>query len=83
MQPYGGRKDHHICEFPAEPKQLALDISKNHFSLDRNGQIGLSEAPGLGIEINEEGLSKYLVDVEIHVVGQQIFKSPNFAAAGT
>ncbi len=81
LQPYAGMKDHHICEFPAEPKQLALDISRNHFSLDQNGQIDLSETPGLGIEINEEGLADYLVDVEIHVGGNRIFKGPTFRAS--
>ena len=83
LQPYAGRKDHHVCEFSAQPKQLALDISKNHFLLDQNGQIGLSEASGLGIEINQEGLSGYLVDVETHVACKQIFRAPNFCAAGT
>ena len=73
LQPYAGNKQDHICEFPAMPKQLALDITKNHFSLDKNGQIHVPVAPGLGVEVNEEGFADYLVEVEITSNGKNLY----------
>ena len=73
LQPYAGKAADHICEFPAMPKQLALDITQNHFALDSDGKIHLSDAPGLGIEINDKVFENYLVEVEISANGKRLF----------
>ena len=78
LQPYAGLKAHEICEYPGQPKSLALDITKSHLALDQNGQIKAPEAPGLGMEINLEALNSYLVDVSIEVNGQNLYKTPQF-----
>jgi len=78
LQPYAGLKAHVICEYPGQPKSLALDITKSHLLLDQNGQIKAPEAPGLGMEINLEALKSYLVDVSIEVNGQNLFKTTQF-----
>ena len=77
LQPYAGLKSHEICEYPGQPKSLALDITKSHLELDPNGQIKAPEAPGLGMEINLDALNSYLVDVSIQVNGKQIFYTPS------
>jgi L-alanine-DL-glutamate epimerase-like enolase superfamily enzyme len=76
LQPYAGLKTHEICEFPGQPKSLALDITTSHLELDQNGQIKAPETPGLGMEINHEALKSYLVDISIEVNGNQIFRTP-------
>ena len=77
LQPYAGLKSHEICEYPGQPKSLALDITKSYLELDPNGQIKAPEAPGLGMEINLDALNAYLVDVSIQVNGKQIFHTPS------
>jgi L-alanine-DL-glutamate epimerase-like enolase superfamily enzyme len=76
LQPYAGLKDHTICEYPLAPKQLAVDLTANHIVPDAEGTIALPDAPGLGIEVNEEALRRYRVDVEIVVEGRRLFRSP-------
>ena len=78
LQPYAGLKNHEICEYPGQPKSLALDITKTHLEPDKNGQVKAPEAPGLGIDINVEGLTNYLVDVSIEVNGRNLYQTPKF-----
>ena len=79
LQPYAGLKNHEICEYPGKPKSLALDITKTRLEPDKNGQVSAPETPGLGIDINVEELTKYLVYVSIVVNGKQIFHTPSFS----
>lgn len=76
LQPFAGIEADVICEYPVEPKQLALDITTEHLLPDANGQINVLERPGLGLEPNKEGLKPYLVDTEIKVNGQVIYRTP-------
>jgi len=76
MQPYAGLEDHRICEFPALPKPLALELSQNHLRPDRNGEISAPDAPGLGIEVSPAGVRKYLQEVDIQVNGRTLFSTP-------
>lgn len=78
LQPFAGIEEDVICEYPVEPKQLATDITKNHLALDDNGQVNVPEAPGLGIDVNTEGIGQYIVDVEISVTGEKIYRTPQF-----
>jgi L-alanine-DL-glutamate epimerase-like enolase superfamily enzyme len=76
MQPYAGLADHRICEFPAMPKPLALELSENHLAPDRNGEIAAPDAPGLGIAVSPAGVRKYLQQVDIRVNGRTLFSTP-------
>jgi L-alanine-DL-glutamate epimerase-like enolase superfamily enzyme len=76
IQPYAGLAAHDICEYPAQPKQLALDITRNYLVPDGNGQVQVPDAPGLGMDVNLEGLRSYLVDTEIKVGGQVLYRTP-------
>lgn len=76
LQPFAGFQDDYICEYPAAPKQLALDITRNHITPDANGFIRAPEAPGLGMEIAVDQLKPYLVETEIKVANQVIYQTP-------
>lgn len=78
VQPYAGLAEHRICEYPAAPKQLALDITTNHLVPDGNGELSLPDAPGLGMEINVAGLPRYLVETDITVGGRILYSTPRF-----
>ena len=76
LQPMAGIRDAVICEYPVELKDVAYALSHEHLELDGNGQINLPDVPGLGITPNLEGIRKYLVDVEIKVNGEELYRTP-------
>ena len=73
MQPFAGLADHRICEYPAMPKPLAVEMTANHLKPDANGEIAAPDAPGLGITVSAAGARKYLQDVDIRVNGRTLF----------
>lgn len=77
LQPFAGLENDLICEYPVEPKQLALDITTGQIALNKNGEVAVPEKPGLGIEINTKALKQYLVDTEIFIKGKQIYSTPD------
>jgi L-alanine-DL-glutamate epimerase-like enolase superfamily enzyme len=77
LQPFAGSERDTICEYPVEPRQLALDITREHLLPDAAGQIHLPDAPGLGVTPNLEAIAPYLVDVEIRVKGRTLYKTPS------
>jgi L-alanine-DL-glutamate epimerase-like enolase superfamily enzyme len=78
LQPYAGLAEHTICEYPAAPKALAVDLTRNHLRPDASGQVQIPDAPGLGIEINPQVVHQYQVPLEIHVSGRCLYTSPCF-----
>lgn len=76
LQPFAGLADHHICEYPTNLQPLARDLTLDHIAPDANGEIIPPDAPGLGIEINPEALTRYKVDVEIKAKGRTIYSTP-------
>lgn len=79
LQPYAGLRDHVICEYPVEPKSLAGDLTATHLERDADGQIRLPESPGLGVQPDLAAAARYLVDVEIKVAGQVLYRTPSLA----
>ncbi len=75
LQPFAGLRDHRICEYPAQPKQLAVDITVDTLTPDHNGLVFAPDAPGLGIEVDTEAISAYEVPVRIEVGGSVVFES--------
>src|SRR5882762_5841736 len=73
LQPYAGLAEHRICEYPVQPRQLAVDLTRNHLVPDKSGELAISEAPGLGITVDEAALARYRVEVEIKVNGRVLF----------
>jgi L-alanine-DL-glutamate epimerase-like enolase superfamily enzyme len=76
LQPYAGLQAHELCEYPAEPKQLALDITRDHLQRDANGQVRAPDVPGLGLHVDLPALRPYLVETEIRVRGRVIYRTP-------
>lgn len=77
MQAFVGLEEHRLCEYPAFPKQLSFDLSKNHIIPDKNGVILAPDKPGLGIDLDIPALEPYLRKVEILVDNNLIFSSPD------
>lgn len=75
LQPYAGRPDDRICEYPVAAQSLALELTTDHLLPDATGTIHVPQRPGLGIGINVDAIRAYLVDVEIRVRGQLLFES--------
>ena len=68
-----------ICEYPVEPKALAIDITHNHLERDANGQVSLPDAPGLGVRIDVAAAKRYLIPTEIRVGGKTLYETPVLA----
>jgi L-alanine-DL-glutamate epimerase-like enolase superfamily enzyme len=77
LQPYAGLATHTICEYPAAPKPLAVEITRNHLTPDAAGQVRAPDAPGLGMTVNPDALRQYRVDVEIRVGGRTLYATPD------
>ncbi len=76
LQPYAGLRDHVICEYPIEPKALAWDLTTTHLLPDANGEVHVLDAPGLGITPDPATIRKYLVETEIKVNGEVLYRTP-------
>lgn len=76
LQPYAGLAEHDLCEYPTELKSLAFELTREHLTLDMNGQVSVPERPGLGLEPDLEALRIYLVETEIAVGGRVIYTTP-------
>jgi L-alanine-DL-glutamate epimerase-like enolase superfamily enzyme len=82
LQPFAGLAAHEICEFPAEPKALAFELTRNHLMPDGDGLLHLPDAPGLGMEIDPATIARYLVDVEIRAKGEILYRTPDSGSIG-
>ena len=51
-----------LMEFSESQSPLVLDLVKDAPAF-KNGYVGVSDKPGLGIELNEEVVEKYRVDI--------------------
>jgi len=78
MQPFAGLADHTICEYPAAPKALAVELTLNHLAPDGAGQVAAPDAPGLGMQIDGQAVRRYQVAVELRVAGRTLYTSPVF-----
>lgn len=76
LQPFAGLKEDTLCEYPVEPKSLAVELTKEKLLPDSDGQIHLPGALGLGITPDLEAIRKYLVEVEIKVKGEVLYRTP-------
>jgi L-alanine-DL-glutamate epimerase-like enolase superfamily enzyme len=75
LQPFAGHRSG-LCEYPVEPKALAVEMTSTHLQRDASGDISAPDAPGLGIEPDIEALRKYLVPVDIRVHDELIYRTP-------
>lgn len=80
LHPYAGLANHEICEYPVEPKSLAIEATLDHLERDAHGQVRLPERPGVGVRPNLEAAKRYLVDTEIRVGGKTLYRTPELRA---
>ena len=80
VEPYAGLEKHELCEFPAEPKALAFEITSNHLMPGSDGLLRLAEAPGLGMTVDPGTIARYIVDVEIRAKGKTLYRTPTLPA---
>ncbi len=76
LQPYAGLSDHRLCEYPVKPQLMAWEMCATHIAPDSNGKVIVPDAPGLGIDVDPAALKKYMVEVEIKVRGEVLYRSP-------
>jgi L-alanine-DL-glutamate epimerase-like enolase superfamily enzyme len=77
LQPYAGIAEDVICEYPVEPKALAVELTTEHIERDADGLVRAPDRPGLGLFPNINALQKYLVDVEIRIGKQILYRTPD------
>jgi L-alanine-DL-glutamate epimerase-like enolase superfamily enzyme len=73
LQPYAGLAEDRICEYPVQPRQLAVDLTVNHLTPRKDGELALPDGPGLGMTVNPKALETYKVEVEIKVKGKRLY----------
>ncbi len=76
LQPYAGDAADAICEYPVELKPLAWEITREHILPDVDGRVRPPDAPGLGLTPDLAAARRYLLDVEIAVGGQTLYRTP-------
>ena len=76
LAPFAGLERDEICEYPVEPKALALAITSDHLLPDADGLLRVPDGPGLGMTVDIEGVRPYLVDCEIKVGGRVLYATP-------
>jgi L-alanine-DL-glutamate epimerase-like enolase superfamily enzyme len=80
LLPFADMEQFTICEYPVEPKSLALDATFDHIARDANGQITLPARAGLGIRPDLDACRRYLVQTEIRVAGRTLYQTPELRA---
>ena len=76
LQPYAGTAKDVICEYPVEPKQLAIDITSNQLAINDQGEVRVPDSPGLGVTVDTAKLQDYLVDTTITINGVKVYETP-------
>ena len=80
LQPFAGLADHRICEFPVHTRPVAKAFCHGKLWPDADGQLHLPHGPGLGIDVDTDGIRRYLQNVEIRVGGRTLYRTPDPAA---
>ena len=76
LQPFVGHPNDTICEYPVAPKSLATEITVDHIARDADGLVHVPDRPGLGMTIDLDAARRYLVDTEITVGGNVLYRTP-------
>jgi len=80
LQPFAGLERDLICEYPVAPRPLATEITVEHLERDEEGLIHVPERPGLGMTIDIDAARRYLVDVEIRVGPEMLYRTPELTS---
>jgi len=75
LAPYAGVSAAEICEYPVEPSELAARLTLDRLE-PQEGLIHCPARPGLGVEPCLETVRQFLVDVEIKVGTNILYRTP-------
>ncbi len=76
LQPFAGNAKDDICEYPVERKLIGESLVKDRIARDADGMVCAPETPGLGVGPDADVIRRFLVDVEIKVGGEMLYKTP-------
>ena len=76
LQPFAGNARDDICEYPVERKLVGESLVKDRIARDADGMVRAPEAPGLGVVPDADVIRRFLVDVEIKVAGEVLYRTP-------
>ena len=76
LQAYAGLERQDLCEYPMDPSSLSWAICREHLPVSGDGTVKLPDAPGLGIAMDLENVQKHLVDMEIVLGGNVLYRTP-------
>ncbi len=76
MQPFAGSEKDTLCEYPVEQKPVSYQLVVDRIQRDAQGMVRAPEKPGLGVTPNPDTMKRYLVDAEIRVRGEVLYKTP-------
>lgn len=76
LQPFAGYENARYCEYPIAPRAVSWELTANHLERDADGLVRLPDAPGLGLRVRPDTISKYLRSVEIRFEGRQLYATP-------
>lgn len=76
LQPFAGTAKDDICEYPVERKLVGESLVKDRIARDADGMVRAPDAPGLGVQPDADVIRRFLVEVEITVAGEVLYKTP-------
>ncbi|MCA0295635.1 MAG: mandelate racemase/muconate lactonizing enzyme family protein [Actinobacteria bacterium] len=76
LVPYAALPGDLLCEYPVEPSPLARDLTRTHLLPGADGLVRLTDAPGLGVELDLDAVRPYLRQMEIVMDGTVLYRTP-------
>lgn len=77
LAPYWDLEDSRFCEYPVETKPLCTELTIERILPDENGLIQPIDRPGLGVTPDPQAIRRYLVDVDIRIDGEVVYRTPD------
>ena len=72
---FATNQDFNLLEYPAAGSELSQRLIKDPFRIDSDRMVRIKELPGLGVQVDTEAISPYLVPVNIHVGTETVFQN--------
>jgi L-alanine-DL-glutamate epimerase-like enolase superfamily enzyme len=77
LQAYAGIERHDLCEYPNDPSSLSWAICREHLPVRSDGTVKVPDVPGLGVTMNPDELRRYVVDIEIKIGPNVLYRTPS------
>jgi L-alanine-DL-glutamate epimerase-like enolase superfamily enzyme len=76
LQPYTDLEESDLVEYPIEVKPLCRDLTEDTLEPGDDGYLRAPDTAGLGVTLRWDTIREYLKEVEIHVDGTLLYKTP-------